>query len=87
VAPVIDTSSINMNTFPDLSTMDYASQTTVTNVTNVPTSVNNYTPMAYNYNINVSAKTNASADDIAKAIAFKMNQRQQRTIRGTKING
>ena len=87
VAPVIDTSSINMNTFPDLSTMDYASQTTITNVTNVPTSVNNYTPMAYNYNINVSAKTNASADDIAKAIAFKMNQRQQRTIRGTKING
>ncbi len=84
---VIDTSSINANTFPIVNTSnDNQYSVDSTNVSNQNV-LNSFSPVQYTYNVSVNAKTGANANDIAQAISSKLAQRDQRSIRGTKLNG
>lgn len=84
---IIDTSSFNYDTFPVVNNDMSAVTPYVTNLSNNTNSVSNFSPVQYNYNVSVNAKTNANPDEIANAVTRKISQRQDRMIRGTKING
>ena len=43
------------------------------------------TTVQYNYNLNVSARTNASADEIANSVMYKIKRFDDRKIRGTQV--
>jgi hypothetical protein len=44
-------------------------------------------PMQYNYNINVNTQSNASADDIANTVIYKIRTQDARKVRGGRLVG
>ena len=49
---------------------------------------NSETPVQYNYNVEVNvAGTDASPDDIANAVMYRINRANDRQIRSIKVNG
>jgi len=71
-------SAINSDVFPKINL-----GTTTPKATNNPSN-----PVQYNYNVEVNvAGTNASPDDIANAVMFKINSVNDRNLRSIKING
>jgi TP901 family phage tail tape measure protein len=87
--PGFTASDIKFNVPPTVNSFMYPQSTTIGNETDITSNTTNYvsgpTTVQYNYNLSVSAGTNASPDDIANTILYKIKRIEDRNIKGTQI--
>ena len=77
--------SLNSNVFPTMNSRTPTASGLMTAVAVRNTSANG--TVQYNYNLSVNAATNASPDDIARTVLYKINRWENRKVRGSKVGG